>query len=166
MRPPLDRLDYYALLGVAQDAGLAQIKAGFRDLARRYHPDRFAGDAQQVAEATQVYLRATEAYRVLCDPRQRALYDAQLRSGKLRLDARATEGSGAPRSSRRPDGVMHPRARPFMARAEQALAAGDLPQAKLNIHVALRHDPDNEVLQKRLADIDRRLAEAGSSRRP
>jgi len=160
---PLDQLDYYALLGVAPDAGLAQIKAAFRAFAREYHPDRYRGDAQRLAEATRIYLRATEAYRVLSHPRQRALYDAQRAAGSLRLDPQASVGlrSVPPRR----DGV-HARARPFLVRAEQAMAAGDVRQARLNIKVALTHDPTSEVLNAKLAEIDRRLTALSPSRRP
>jgi curved DNA-binding protein CbpA len=146
----LDELDYYALLGVSHDASLSDIKAGFREFARRHHPDRFAG----AAEAARIYRRGTEAYRVLTHPQQRSLYDQQVKQGKLRLEPQAA-ASVRPVRSGVPEPV-HARARPFLARADQALAAGDLKQAKLNYQVALQHDPGSELLRQRLAELESR----------
>ena len=37
--------DYYKALGVAKTAKPAEIKAAYRKLARKYHPDANKGDA-------------------------------------------------------------------------------------------------------------------------
>lgn len=154
----LDKLDYYALLGVTPDASLNDVKAGFRAFARRYHPDRFAGDEQNVADATRIYRRATEAYRVLTHPEQRRCYDEQRKQGKLRLDPQAA-GSVRPSGRTGQPDAVHARARPFLARADQALAAGDLKQAKLNYQVALQHDPSSNLLRQKLAEVETRLTQ-------
>jgi molecular chaperone DnaJ len=62
---------YYAILGVAPTASLDEIKAAFRNLARRYHPDRRPEDEAATAE----FKRATEAYETLSDPAKRRRYD-------------------------------------------------------------------------------------------
>jgi curved DNA-binding protein CbpA len=152
----LDELDYYTLLGVPPDAGIADIKAGFRAFALRHHPDRFAGDAQGAGRAAQIYRRGTEAYRVLCHPQQRRCYDELVKHGKKRMDPQ-TAASVRPGRSGLPDAV-HARARPFLARADQALAVGDLKQAKLNYQIALQHDPGSELLRQRLAELESRQA--------
>ena len=149
-----DELDYYALLGVRQDANLTDIKAGFRAFALRHHPDCFAGDAHAAVEATRTYRRGTEAYRVLCHPQLRSSYDEQLKLGKKRMDPQVA-ASVRPGRSGVPDAV-HARARPFLARADQALAAGDLKQAKLNYQIALQHDPGSGLLRQRLAELESR----------
>ncbi|HNX97287.1 MAG TPA: DnaJ domain-containing protein, partial [Candidatus Aminicenantes bacterium] len=64
--------DYYAILGVAKGATLADIKKAYRKLARKYHPDLNPGDKA----AEQKFKEMTEAYEVLKDPEKRKQYDA------------------------------------------------------------------------------------------
>lgn len=64
--------DYYAILGVLPSAEDIVIRAAYKALAQRYHPDRFAGSA---AEATRKMADLNEAYDVLNDPIKRAKYD-------------------------------------------------------------------------------------------
>jgi curved DNA-binding protein CbpA len=150
----LSEFDYYALLGVAPEASADEIKAGFREVARRFHPDRFAGDGARAAKATQIYQRVTEAYRVLTSPDQRLLYDDQRRRGQLRFDPEAARRSKSPSGGPRGPDSTAPRARPFVARAEQALRARDYQQAKLNLQIALQHDGENASLRKKLEEVD------------
>lgn len=66
-----DPLGYYALLGVAQDADAAAIKAAYRRLAKRHHPDH-----DRSPDATGRFQRLQQAWSVLGDPLQRAAYDS------------------------------------------------------------------------------------------
>jgi len=154
----LDEVDYYALLGLTPDATIDQIKAGFRAFARRFHPDRFSGQpAERVEQASLLYRRATEAYRVLTNAEQRRRYDEQRAQGKTRLDPelgrRSARPSGSPGTSER----YSSRARPFVAQAEQALKANNYKQAKLNLQIALQHDAGNEALQRKLEEVQGHL---------
>jgi molecular chaperone DnaJ len=63
--------DYYEVLGVARDVSAADIKASYRKLAVKYHPDRNPGDR----EAEEKFKEASEAYAVLSDAEKRARYD-------------------------------------------------------------------------------------------
>ncbi|MGY1638638.1 molecular chaperone DnaJ [Geodermatophilus sp. SYSU D00742] len=63
--------DYYAALGVAQDADAAAIKRAYRQLARDLHPDKNPGNAEAEARFKEV----SEAYDVLSDTKRRAEYD-------------------------------------------------------------------------------------------
>lgn len=65
--------DYYAILGVDSDADAAAIKAAYRKLARKYHPD-----VSKLPDAEEKFKEASEAYEVLHDTDKRAEYD-QLR---------------------------------------------------------------------------------------
>ena len=62
--------DYYALLGVARDAGPDDIKRAYRRLARELHPD-----VNPDPEAVDRFKEVTAAYEVLSDPEKRQMYD-------------------------------------------------------------------------------------------
>jgi molecular chaperone DnaJ len=63
--------DYYAALGVPQDADATAIKKAYRKLAQELHPDKNPGNATAEARFKDV----SEAYDVLSDPKRRAEYD-------------------------------------------------------------------------------------------
>lgn len=62
---------YYEVLGLQQDATDLDIKAQYRQLALKYHPDRNPNDK----DAEEAFKEATEAYETLGDPIRRARYD-------------------------------------------------------------------------------------------
>jgi DnaJ-class molecular chaperone len=63
--------DYYAILGVPRNADEKQVRAAYRRLARKHHPDLNPGDPT----AEQRFKEIGEAYEVLSDPKKRQLYD-------------------------------------------------------------------------------------------
>ncbi len=66
-----EKRDYYDVLGVGRNADEAQIKKAYRRLAKKYHPDTNAGNA----DAEQKFKEVTEAYDVLSDKEKRKMYD-------------------------------------------------------------------------------------------
>ena len=74
--------DYYEVLGLRRDSSNDEIKATYRKLAMKYHPDRNPGD--EVAE--EKFKEAAEAYDVLSDTQKRSIYDQHGHQG--------LEGSG------------------------------------------------------------------------
>ncbi len=65
--------DYYEILGVPRDASAKDIKAAYRKLARKWHPDLHTGKKKE--EAEEKLKRFNEAYEVLKDSEKRAKYD-------------------------------------------------------------------------------------------
>src|SRR5215472_11811890 len=63
--------DYYELLGVPRKASAKDIRAAFRKLARKYHPDLNPGDKS----AEEKFKQLQEAYDVLSDSKKRQMYD-------------------------------------------------------------------------------------------
>jgi molecular chaperone DnaJ len=68
--------DYYEVLGVAKTASEQEIKAAYKKMAIKYHPDR-QGDKSEAEkkEAEAKFKEAAEAYDVLHDPQKRQRYD-------------------------------------------------------------------------------------------
>lgn len=74
--------DYYLILGVSRGENVRGIQEAFRELAKRYHPDR-AGPA-----TTSQFQDIQEAYEVLSDPKKRSVYNHQLHEDEIRVESR------------------------------------------------------------------------------
>jgi curved DNA-binding protein CbpA len=69
-------VDPYALLELDPNATGDEIRANYRKLAMRWHPDRNSGSR----EAEERFKRISEAYSLLSDPASRRAYDESLAS--------------------------------------------------------------------------------------
>lgn len=67
-----EKKDYYLILGVSRTETIEGIRTAFRDLAKKYHPDR-AGQ-----ETTRFFQEITEAYCILSDSEKRKSYNEHL----------------------------------------------------------------------------------------
>jgi len=123
--------DYYAVLGLLPNAEDIIVRAAYKALAQRYHPDRHSGPTQ---EATERMAEINEAYAILSDPALRAQYDALRGTG-----ARSGESY-------------------FGSKSDDAAPASD-PLAE-DWQVALTYFPDLKDLDVRLSKISWRLAYA------
>jgi molecular chaperone DnaJ len=67
----MPKRDYYDTLGLQRGASESDLKAAYRKLAMKHHPDRNPGDKH----CEQRFKEINEAYEVLKDPDKRAAYD-------------------------------------------------------------------------------------------
>ena len=68
--------DYYQILGITPSADLVVIKAVYKALALKYHPDRNKDNPDSAAKRM---TEMNEAYSVLSDEQKRAAYDKSRR---------------------------------------------------------------------------------------
>ena len=114
----------YDTLGVERDAPDQDIRAAFRRLALKYHPDRFLGDARMDAEER--FQGITEAFNVLSHPESREKYDKEISQGT------AVKSMDAKEISRR-----------LAAKGAQLMREGKMAEAVECLKTAVDHDDDN-----------------------
>lgn len=69
----MPRKNYYTILGIDEEASPSGIRGAFRDLVKRYHPDRVG------PEGTKHFQEILEAYEHLSNPELRRQYNDSLR---------------------------------------------------------------------------------------
>ena len=67
----MTKRDYYEVLGVQKNSSSEQIKAAYRKLAVKHHPDKNPGDKS----SEEKFKEASEAYHVLSDKERKQNYD-------------------------------------------------------------------------------------------
>ncbi len=181
----LDKLDYYALLGVPRDATAERVRDAFHQLALRYHPDQHVGEPAEQQRCVRIFKRGTEAYRVLLDPELRGRYDASLGKGDVRLrpqDQRRVPGAAAPRTISQvvnfvpaasakganavaavapvtavPEAPLPSDVRPLFEQAVAALKRGDVKNAKAFLMIVAKKcsDPRVKALTREVLEAER-----------
>ena len=73
----MENLSYYEILEVSKNADKSTIKKAYRAMAKKYHPDKNAGDSN----AEQKFKLCNEAYQCLSDDQQRSIYDRYGKEG-------------------------------------------------------------------------------------
>ena len=76
-----DPKGYYACLGVKPWATAADIRAAYHRCAKQWHPD-----VDPRPEAKARFQAMTEAYRILINPLERAIYDRSARVARPQSD--------------------------------------------------------------------------------
>src|SRR5919109_3170679 len=66
------RKNYYLTLGISRNESTEGIRQAFREIVKRYHPDRVG------SERLHFFQEIVEAYHVLADPERRSHYDQGL----------------------------------------------------------------------------------------
>lgn len=115
----------YDTLGVEVDATFENIRAAFRRLTLKNHPDRFSGEER--ARAEESFQAITEAFNVLSRPETRERYDRELFQGVAKSKA------------------VNPRemSRRLAIKGAQSYRDGQLQEALEHLILAVSHDDTN-----------------------
>ena len=95
--------DYFTILEIGAEANEQEIRAAYRRLARRYHPDLHP----ERTDAEQRLKELNEAYAVLSDPVQRARY-LGTRRVRIRVQAAPSAPPPGPRRAASPPSTPPP----------------------------------------------------------
>jgi len=87
--------DYYTLLGLSPDATDQDIRAAFKQMARRYHPDVYAG-----ADADERMRKLIAAYQTLRDPEKRRAYDRERQPAAVASEQQLAPKDTSPSATR------------------------------------------------------------------
>jgi len=96
--------NYYETLGVKNTASFEEIKAAYKSLAKKYHPDKHQGDKHY----EDLFKKVNAAYQTLSDSQKRRLHDLKLHyyySPAAQPMKATVNNTSGPRTSRKP----HPR---------------------------------------------------------
>lgn len=99
---------YYDTLQVSRSANEAVIRAAYRTLTQKYHPDK---NLDNLESSHRDAKRLNEAYEVLSDPVRRAAYDDVVQQQEAEMSQRQASESQSPRATDNRDGqTQHDRA--------------------------------------------------------
>lgn len=150
----LARKSHFEVLGIERSASPDEVKVAYQSLVRRFHPDALGdvASAELEEKARAVFVRITEAYRVLRATGARSLYEERLgrapRASSFVAGGPAVTPATRPpaRAEARPDAAapaavpMPPPLTPVsevLRGAEEHLAAGRLWEASLALEDVL-----------------------------
>lgn len=74
--------DHYAVLGLSFGASLNEVKKAYKEVVRKFHPDKTGGDETKTAK----FFEIQEAYEALSDERVKKAYDAMCKAKEQRED--------------------------------------------------------------------------------
>jgi CheY-like chemotaxis protein len=169
----LEGKSHYDVLGVDVEFSDLELERNYEKLARRSHPDRFAGSGVGVRElADDVAKIVNEAFEILRDPKSRWAYDSELRKGRREAnqEAEGRKALEAETQFQRGQGLMRQR------RYEDSLCAfgkalefndndGEY-HAYYGWCLYLCHQDDPAMIEEALEHVQRGTALARESEKP
>jgi DnaJ-class molecular chaperone len=148
--------DPYTVLGVSRSADMVEIKAAWRAMAKKLHPDQNRGDPSAQSRFTEV----GRAYDLLKDPEKRRRYDEMLNRTSF-ASANAGRQSAAAGNSRRPGEEPT-----FMERrAEKARMEAEA-RARAEAEARMREEAEARARMKAQAERARAEAEQAGAAGP
>ena len=105
-------MDHYKTLGIKRSASIEEIRAVYKVLAKKYHPDVYEGDKEFAERKMQ---DINYAYGVLSNVRKREMYDLSLSDERT-----VSSGTDRPRQQRKSAAPAQKKKRPAAARQKTA----------------------------------------------
>jgi curved DNA-binding protein CbpA len=154
----IDRLDYYRLLKLDPRADAGQLRLAYHDARKRFHPDCFLSEPEDIREAVdRIARRITEGYLVLRDRNRRAAYDSALTGGHLRFSHEVEEEAKTEVAQQR--GVT-PNGKRYLTMCEEEERRGALTKAIAHIKTAITFEPKNIAFRQKLDRIEQAIKAA------
>lgn len=98
--------NYYKLFEVPDDADISTLRSAFRKKAKTCHPDLFHHVSPEERKKMQKkFVRLSQAYETLTDPKKRQLFDLSLRKSRVKArkqnvkESRSNTNSSSPRNN-------------------------------------------------------------------
>ncbi|MBD1911359.1 MULTISPECIES: DnaJ domain-containing protein [unclassified Leptolyngbya] len=144
---------YYETLGLQPGASLTEIKTAYRELAKIWHPDRFAGDAQRKQQAEEKIKAINVAYDYLREHHPGDTSGNGKGNSHGDGNAEHTSQAASTRSSSSSYAASRPPAKPHVAsrgggaeaayqRGAECANVGNYPEAIEYFSMAIRLNPD------------------------
>ncbi|MBS1953512.1 MAG: DnaJ domain-containing protein [Cyanobacteria bacterium SZAS-4] len=149
--------DFYAILGVDQEAPPEEIRKAYLRLAKKLHPDRFPNDAEQRATAQTEFAKVTRAHDIVGDAQRRSEYDTlrELKKNRTPVQSEAGDASDStePSAKQRKDTI-----RMMPSRDSQGAAEDE----NINIKWANKHvsRADDLFRRKKFQEAETAMKEA------
>jgi curved DNA-binding protein CbpA len=160
----IDRVDYYRLLKLEQGANADALRSAYHDARRRFHPDAYLAQPDDVRDAVDVIARRiTEGYMVLRDRTRRAAYDSALSSGQLRYNPELEQEKRTEADAAR---GTTPNGKRYFTLHVEAERAGDLVKAHAHLKTAVTFEPKNAALRAKLDAVEAQLKEIRKKAKP
>lgn len=78
--------NYYEVLGISKEANDVEIKKAYREMAKKYHPDKYINENENLKkEAEENFKECSDAYEILSDFAKREVYDKGINKSR-RMD--------------------------------------------------------------------------------
>lgn len=153
-------IDPYAVLGVARDASLPEIKSAHRKRVLKCHPDKIKEESLR-NQAQDEFQRVQQAYETLSDPSRRTKHDQKVRLAELRREMKGHQE----RSQARANAAREYRdGRIYEERTPAAAAFGDDDESDSGDGYGGRYE-DTMPEEPRATPTNRKYDDWGSGRR-
>jgi curved DNA-binding protein CbpA len=133
--------NHYEILGVTRQATTEEIKKKYRELARKFHPDK----VQDKDLGQKVFAQINKAYAVLSDPSQRATYDTSLTADSAAQRHAGTPAASAPRGANAQplSAQQFANVARLIVEAEEAMMQNKIANVPQMCEIILNTDPRN-----------------------